>query len=304
MKNVLYWPEGFKLSYTKSIMVQQSLSAIAQTLVDALPYIRRFSGQYICIKYGGSVMVDEALKQAFALGVNLCRYVGMKPVIVHGGGKEISKWMSKVGKKAVFIDGQRFTDDETMELAEMVISGKVNNDIVAELNKNGAKAIGLSGKSANLFTAARVEATQKVDLGRVGRILSVDPELIHNLTQQGYIPVISPVSSDKLGHSLNLNADNVASYVAQSLKAKKLIYLTDVDGLMIDGTLKKKMGVSEAKQLLAHQDVSGGMIPKLNFSIQAIEGGVHQVHMVNGHTEHAVLLEILTKGGVGTLIEA
>ena len=283
--------------------MKDNLSSIAQTLVDALPYIQHFSGQYICIKYGGSVMVDSRLKNSFALGVTLCRYVGMKPVIVHGGGKEISKWMGKVGKKAVFIDGQRFTDDETMELTEMVISGKVNNDIVAVLNQHGAQAIGLSGKSANLFTAKQIKATDELNLGRVGNITVMDPQLIHNLTDQGYIPVISPVSSDGKGQSLNLNADNVASHVAQSLNARKLIFLTDVDGLKIKGKLIKKLSLHQAQNYLSHEDVSGGMIPKLKFAIEAIQGGVKQVHMVNGHTEHAVLLEMLTTGGVGTLIQ-
>ena len=229
--------------------------------------------------------------------------MGLKPVIVHGGGKEISRWMEKVGKKAVFIDGLRFTDDETMELTEMVMTGKINNDIVSNINRAGGRAIGLSGKSANLFTAKKVDSAEAIKLGRVGQIESVNPSLVLSLADQGYIPVISPVSSDVDGESLNLNADNVASYIAQSIVAKKLIYLTDVDGLIIEDTLKKRISVSEAKDLLKHEDVSGGMLPKLSFAIKAIEGGVQQVHMINGKTEHAVLLEILTKGGIGTLIE-
>ena len=277
--------------------------AIAHTLVEALPYIKKFSNQYICIKYGGSILADETLKQSFCLAVTLCRYVGLKPVIVHGGGKEISRWMEKVGKKAVFIDGLRFTDDETMELTEMVMTGKINNDIVSNINRAGGRAIGLSGKSANLFTAKKVDSAEAIKLGRVGQIESVNPSLVLSLADQGYIPVISPVSSDVDGESLNLNADNVASYIAQSIVAKKLIYLTDVDGLIIEDTLKKRISVSEAKDLLKHEDVSGGMLPKLSFAIKAIEGGVQQVHMINGKTEHAVLLEILTKGGIGTLIE-
>lgn len=277
--------------------------AIAQTLVEALPYIKKFSGQYICIKYGGSILADEQLKQSFCLAVTLCKCVGLKPVIVHGGGKEISRWMEKVGKKAVFVDGLRFTDDETMEITEMVMTGKINNDIVSQINKAGGKAIGLSGKSANLFTARKVDSEEAIKLGRVGEIERVNPALILSLADQGYIPVISPVSSDVEGESLNLNADNVASYIAQAIVAKKLIYLTDVDGLMISGKLKQKIAISEAKKLLQHDDVSGGMLPKLSFAIKAIEGGVEQVHMINGTMEHAVLLEILTTGGVGTLIE-
>ena len=275
----------------------------AKTLLEALPYIQQFSNEYIVIKLGGSVLLEEQLKTSFAVGITLCRYVGMKPIVVHGGGKEISKWMEKVGKKATFLDGLRVTDDETMELTEMVVSGKVNSDVVSAINQSGGKAIGLSGRSANIFSAVKLEK-EDVDLGRVGKIKEVNPLLLMSLADQGYIPVISPVSSDTLGESLNLNADNVASHIAQALKAKKLIYLTDVDGLKIENTLVKRINIEEAKSFLDHSDVAGGMLPKLKYAIKAIEGSVSQVHMINGNTEHAVLLELLTVGGVGTLIEA
>ena len=274
----------------------------AITLVEALPYIKQFSGQIMVIKYGGSLMVDEVLRENFAKDVVLLRYVGIKPVIVHGGGKEITKWMKKLGKEAVFIDGQRFTDSETMELTEMVLTGKVNNEIVSLLNQNGGKAVTLSGKSANIFAAKRIRSKKDQDLGFVGTIESVDTKLIHTLCDEGYIPVISSIGSDKNGETLNLNADNVASAVARYLECKKLIYLTDVDGLMIDHQLVSKITLDQMDEICEHPDVQGGMVPKLDCSKQAVQGGVDSVHIINGSTEHAVLLEIFTDGGIGTMV--
>ena len=270
----------------------------AITLVEALPYIKQFSGQIMVIKYGGSLMVDEAL----AKDIVLLRYVGIKPVIVHGGGKEITKWMQKLGKEAVFIDGQRFTDFETMELTEMVLSGKVNNEIVSLLNQNGGQAVSLSGKSANIFNAKRIRSKKDEDLGYVGTIESVDTKLIHTLCDEGYIPVISSIGSDGNGESLNLNADNVASAVARYLDSKKLIYLTDVDGVMVDQALVSQLTLSSAKELMNHPDIQGGMLPKLDCSIQAVAGDVESVHIINGSTDHAVLLEIFTDRGIGTMV--
>jgi acetylglutamate kinase len=274
----------------------------AITLVEALPYIKQFSGKIMVIKYGGSLMVNEALRETFAKDVVLLRYVGIKPVIVHGGGKEITKWMSKLGKEAVFIDGQRFTDKETMELTEMVLSGKVNNEIVSLLNQHGGKAVTLSGKSANIFNAKRIRSKKDQDLGLVGTIESVDTRLIHTLCDDGYIPVISSVGSDQKGETLNLNADNVASAVARYLECKKLIYLTDVDGLMVEKKLVSKVTEQEAQDLLRHPDVQGGMLPKLECSLAAVKGGVESVHIINGSTEHAVLLEMFTDRGIGTMV--
>ncbi len=275
----------------------------AIALVEALPYIKQFSGQIMVIKYGGSLMVNHTLRDQFANDIVLLRYVGIKPVIVHGGGKEITKWMKKLGKEAVFIDGQRFTDDETMELTEMVLSGKVNNEIVSLLNQHGGKAVSLSGKSANIFNAKRIRSKKDQDLGFVGSIESVDTRLIHTLCNEGYIPVISSVGCDADGHTLNLNADNVASAVARFLESKKLIFLTDVDGLMIDEKLQPLISVDEAKELMAHPDIQGGMLPKLECSIQAANNGVDCVHIINGSTEHAVLLEIFTNRGIGTMLK-
>ncbi|MGC6366527.1 MAG: acetylglutamate kinase [Candidatus Marinamargulisbacteria bacterium] len=276
----------------------------AITLVEALPYIKQFSGKIMVIKYGGSLMVNEALRETFAKDVVLLRYVGIKPVIVHGGGKEITKWMKKLGKEAVFIDGQRFTDEETMELTEMVLSGKVNNEIVALLNQHGGKAVTLSGKSANIFNAKRIRSKKDQDLGLVGSIESVDTRLIHTLCDDGYIPVISSVGSDRNGDTLNLNADNVASAVARYLECKKLIYLTDVDGLMVEKKLVSQITEQEAEDLLLHPDVQGGMLPKLECSLAAVKGGVESVHIINGSTEHAVLLEMFTDRGIGTMVSA
>ncbi len=275
----------------------------AITLVEALPYIKQFSGQIMVIKYGGSLMVNEALRETFAKDIVLLRYVGIKPVIVHGGGKEITKWMKKLGKEAVFIDGQRFTDSETMELTEMVLSGKVNNEIVSLLNQHGGKAVTLSGKSANIFNAKRIRSKKDQDLGLVGTIESVDTRLIHTLCDDGYIPVISSVGSDRQGETLNLNADNVASAVARYLECKKLIYLTDVDGLLVEKKLVSSLTLKEAEDLLLHPDVQGGMLPKLECSMLAVNEGVESVHIINGSTEHAVLLEIFTDRGIGTMVQ-
>jgi acetylglutamate kinase len=288
------------LTLSEQVKIDKKNKAI--TLVEALPYIKQFSGQIMVIKYGGSLMVNESLRDTFSKDIVLLRYVGIKPVIVHGGGKEITKWMKKLGKEAVFIDGQRFTDNETMELTEMVLSGKVNNEIVSLLNQHGGKAVSLSGKSANIFKARRIRSKRDQDLGLVGTIESVDTKLIHTLCNEGYIPVISSVASDGQGETLNLNADNVASAVARYLESQKLIYLTDVDGLLINGELQTKLIYSDAEGLAAHPDVQGGMLPKLECALQALEHGVDSVHIINGGTPHAVLLEIFTNRGIGTMM--
>ena len=274
----------------------------ARTLIEALPYIKHFRGKTLVIKYGGSIMIDEDLKTLFAEDIALLRYVGINPLIVHGGGKEISKWMHKLGKETVFIDGQRFTDEETMEITEMVLSGKINNEIVSLLNRHGGHAVGLSGKSANLYTASKIRSKKDEDLGYVGQIQSVDASLLTTLFDKGYIPVVSSIGCDGNGISLNLNADNVASAIAQHLQAEKLIYLTDVEGLMLDSILQSEMDLEQAKKAMGSHDVKGGMLPKLDCSIRAIENGVETVHIINGTLEHAVLLEVFTDGGVGTMI--
>jgi acetylglutamate kinase len=280
----------------------KDVKAIA--LIEALPYMKQFSGRIMVIKYGGSLMVDSDLRDRFAHDIVLLRYIGIKPVIVHGGGKEITKWMTRLGKKAVFIDGQRFTDSETMELTEMVLTGKINNEIVALLNKHGGKAVTLSGKSAALFKARRIRSKKNEDLGFVGTIESVDTQLIHTLCNEGYIPVISSVGADSEGETLNLNADNVAGAVARYLACKKLLYLTDVDGISVDNQLVSRLSLAQGDALLNHPDIQGGMLPKLECSLDAVREGVESVHIINGTTPHAVLLELFTNRGVGTMITA
>lgn len=274
----------------------------AKILLEALPYMREFSGKTIVIKYGGSLMLEEELKVKFAEDIVLLKYVGINPIIVHGGGKEISKWMEKVGKQPLFVDGLRVTDLETIEITEMVLTGKINSEVVSLVNQSGGKAVGLSGKDANLFIAKRRRSKSNQDIGYVGDIVSVDTSLIHTLCQNGYIPVISSIGCNKDGESLNMNADHVAEELAVALGALKLIFLTDVHGLKIEGKLQRKLTLKKAEKLLSHPDVKGGMLPKLECSIDAVKGNVQQVHMINGTIEHAVLLELFTDVGIGTMI--
>ncbi len=275
----------------------------AKILMEALPYIKEFYGKTIVIKYGGSLMVDDARKALFATDIVLLKYVGMNPVIVHGGGKEISKWMSRVGKESTFIDGLRVTDSETMEITEMVLSGKINSEVVTLINQNGGRAVGISGKDADLIIAKKIKSKDNKDLGQVGDIVEVDVSIIETLCKKGYIPVISSVAKSKTGETLNLNADHVASEIAIALGAQKLIYLTDVMGILKDGELIQALTLSKAKKLLDDPDIKSGMRPKLECSIDAIKGNVNQVHIINGSLEHAVLLELFTDNGIGTMIQ-
>ena len=274
----------------------------AQILIEALPYIKKFHGQLVVIKYGGSVMLAEELKQSFARDISLLKFVGMHPIIVHGGGKEISRWMEKIGKEPVFIDGLRVTDAETMEITEMVLSGKINSELVSLINRAGGKAVGLSGKDANLFVARKIRSKNDEDLGLVGEIEASDVHLVRTLSDQGYIPVISSVAENVEGETLNLNADYVAAGVASALNALKLIYLTDVNGLLINGELVSELDLKEADEILALPDIKGGMRPKVECCVKAIKGGVQHVHIINGSVLHSVLLEIFTDFGIGTKI--
>ena len=274
----------------------------AQTLVEALPYIKRFYGKTIVIKYGGSVLFESSLKSVFAADIALLKFVGLNPVVVHGGGKEISRWMKRLNKEAVFIDGLRFTDSETMEITEMVLSGKINSEIVSLINRCGARAVGLSGKDANLFTCRKIRSAKDEDLGQVGEIEASDISLVTSLCNQGYIPIISSVGESLEGETLNLNADYAASSVASALGALKLVYLTDVDGLSIEGSLVSELELAEAEELLSHPEVTDGMKPKLKCCIEAIRSKVDHVHIINGGIEHAVLLELFTDVGIGTKI--
>ncbi|MCB0322343.1 MAG: acetylglutamate kinase [Bdellovibrionales bacterium] len=280
-------------------MIQQKIEK-AKILVEALPYIKRFHGKTAVIKYGGSVMFDQKLKEIFAADIALLKFVGIHPIIVHGGGKEISSWMQKLGKEPVFIDGLRVTDMETMEITEMVLSGKVNSEIVSLINRSGAKAVGLSGKDASLFTARKIRSKNNEDLGFVGEIETADVSLVQTLSERGYVPVISSVGESLEGETLNLNADYAAASVASALNALKLIYLTDVDGITVEGSLLSELDLQEAERLLNHPEIQGGMKPKLECCIRAIRDKVEHVHIINGKIEHPVLLELFTDVGIGT----
>jgi len=284
------------------MIVNDDIIKKAEVLTEALPYIRKFEGETIVIKYGGSLMDSEEAKEKFCKNIVLLRYVGMKPVVVHGGGKEISRWVEKIGKKAEFIEGLRVTDAETMEVVEMILSGKINSDLVACMNRAGSRAVGLSGKDANLFLAHRIKVNNQ-DIGFVGSIKTVNSQLIQTLCESGYIPVISSIAVGLEGETLNINADEAAAAVASALSASKLIYLTDVDGILRQGDLVDYLELKDAETLLKSEDISGGMIPKLSYSINAIKNQVASVHIINGNNPHAVLLEIFTDTGVGTMIQ-
>jgi len=282
-------------------MLQKEI-AKAKILTEALPYIQKFRGKTVVVKYGGSLMFDDNLKQRFASDISLLKLVGLNPVIVHGGGKEISHWLKKLGKESVFIDGLRFTDAETMEVTEMVLSGKINSEVVSFINRAGGKAVGLSGKDASLFTAKKIRTKDDKDLGFVGDIERTDTAILEHLCARDFIPVISSVASNLEGETLNLNADYVAAGIAGALGALKLVYLTDVDGISAGGNLLQLIDLQESKQLLSHPDIQGGMLPKLECAIRAIEQGVQFVHIINGSVEHAVLLEMFTDLGIGTML--
>ncbi|NLS44766.1 MAG: acetylglutamate kinase [Firmicutes bacterium] len=287
----------------------------ARVLVEALPYIRSFFGKTIVIKYGGSAMVDAGLRTMVAEDLTLLRYVGMNPVIVHGGGKEITHFMKRLGKEPVFVNGLRVTDADTIEIAEMVLTGKINKEIVSLINQNGGKAVGLSGKDACLVTATKVEPgvdytpedqCQPVDLGYVGAVERIDPKVINIMADAGFIPVISPVASNERGITLNINADHLAGSLACALKAHKLIMLTDVEGIMGKRgdvlSLIEELTIDETKKMMERRDIAGGMIPKVEACITALQGGVERTHIINGSRPHSLLLEIFTDKGIGTMI--
>ncbi|WP_296782848.1 acetylglutamate kinase [Methanobrevibacter sp.] len=279
-------------------------------LIEALPYIKKFHGEKILIKYGGHAMVDDEAKSSTARDTVLLKYVGMKPLIVHGGGPEISRSMEKLGKESKFIKGLRVTDEETMEIIEMVLVGKISTEIVSELIKHDGDAISLSGKDSSLIFAHKTEAKkideELVDLGLVGEVDCINTELLDMFLDNDYIPVISPVGIAKDGTSLNLNADTAAGEVASAVGAEKLIILTDVPGVLRDpsdpDSLIQKIRISEVPKLIEDGVISGGMIPKIETCVQAIEGGVKSCHIIDGRKKHSLLLEIFTDEGIGTMI--
>jgi acetylglutamate kinase len=279
-------------------------------LLEALPYIKKFWSKIIVIKYGGSAMKDKNLEKQILKDIILLKYVGMKPVIVHGGGSEISEEMKKRNKTPQFINGLRVTDEETMEIIEMVLTGKINTRLVAEINLhisegpgNGVKGIGLSGEDAQLLT---VKKHQISELGLVGEVENINPEILMILLEKNYIPVIATVGVDKEGVRYNINADTVAAQIAISLQAEKLIFLTDVDGIFKDSsnpsTIISSLNINKTKELIESGCVQKGMIPKVDAAIQAIKGGVKKIHLLNGKQQHSILLEVFTDSGIGTEI--
>ena len=283
--------------------VEQIISK-AQTLIEALPFIQKFQGKTVVVKYGGSAMLDEKLKYNVIKDVALLKLVGMNPVIVHGGGKEISKWVEKVGKEAEFINGLRVTDAETMEIAEMVLS-KVNKSLVSLMQQVGLKAVGISGKDGGLLKVKKRFPGGK-DIGYVGEVTEVDTEILNTLIEHDFIPVVAPIGVSDEFEDYNINADDAACAVATALNAEKLVFLTDIEGVFIDptdkSTLISEMNLDEARELIDNGVVGGGMLPKLNNCIAAMDNGVARVHILDGRLEHCLLLEFFTEKGIGTAI--
>ncbi len=277
------------------------------TLTESFPYIREFYGKTVVIKYGGHAMKDEALVKSFAGDIALLQFVGIKPIIVHGGGPQIGSIIEKMGGKSEFVGGMRVTDGATMDIAEMVLSGKVNKNIVNSINRQGCHAVGLSGKDGGLMTAEKIlveENGKKRDIGQVGTVTSVNPELLQILREKNFIPVIAPVGVDVNGVTYNINADLAAGKIAEALKAEKFILLTDVEGVKIGGSLRSTLTAEETRNFIRSGEISGGMIPKVNCCLDALRAGVVKTHIVDGRVEHAVLLEIFTDAGIGTEIVA
>jgi acetylglutamate kinase len=283
---------------------------VAGILIESLPYIRRFSGMTIVIKYGGHAMVDDQLKEDFARDVTLLKFIGLNPVVVHGGGPQINSVLRQMGIQSTFVKGMRLTDTPTMDVVEMVLGGKVNKAIVAQINRQGGKAVGLSGKDGGLIQAKKLhivfqndESTppEIIDPGHVGEVTRINPDLINTLTQHGFIPIIAPVGVDESGETYNINADMVACRVAVALAAGRLIYLTDVDGVLdADGKLISSIDAVTIRQLSEAGIITGGMIPKINYALEALQQGVEKVPIINGKKRHALLLELFTDRGIGT----
>ena len=274
----------------------------AEVLIEALPYIQRFCDKTIVIKYGGNAMLDEELQSSFAVDVVLLKSVGLRPVLVHGGGPQIEATLKRLGKKSKFVDGLRVTDDETMEVVEMVLGGKVNRTIVSTIQKGGGRAVGLTGSDGDMIRVTRRRVDDR-DLGRVGRVESVNPAPIRAVIDAGFIPVIAPIGVDSEGITHNVNADEAAGAIAAALAAEKLILLTDVEGVRdARGELIPQVSIEEVRKHIEEGTIRGGMIPKVECCIEALERGVQNTHIVDGRVLHAVLLEMFTDGGVGTLL--
>jgi acetylglutamate kinase len=286
----------------------------AHVLIEALPYIRRFRGKTVVIKYGGNAMVDQPLKQGFARDVVLMKLVGVNPVVVHGGGPQIGSLLKRLGKVSEFVQGMRVTDAETMDVVEMVLGGLVNKEIVALINRHGGSAVGLTGKDGDLIHARKLllrrdapelAEPEIIDLGHVGEVESIDPAVVHMLVQGDFIPVIAPIGVGDDGRSYNINADLVAGKVAEILKAEKLLLLTNTPGLLdADGHLIPELDVGRVQELIRSGTISGGMLPKVQCAVEAVQGGVRTAHIIDGRIEHAVMLDLFTDEGIGTLIRS
>ncbi|MCB2148509.1 MAG: acetylglutamate kinase [Deltaproteobacteria bacterium] len=285
-------------------------STVADILIEALPYIRKFSGMTVVVKYGGHAMVDEQLKIDFARDITLLKFIGLNPVVVHGGGPQINRVLDQMGIRPQFVRGMRLTDGPTMDVVEMVLGGKVNKGIVAQINQQGGKAVGLSGKDGGLIEAMKMRIVHQadagsppeiIDPGMVGEVTRINPQIIHTLSEQGFIPIIAPVGAGREGETYNINADLVASHIATALSAGRLILLTDVDGVMDpDGRLISSIDAATISRMIADGSISGGMIPKIEYALHAIKNGVEKVPIINGKRRHAILLELFTDRGIGT----
>ena len=285
-------------------------SNVADILIEALPYIRRFYGMTIVVKYGGHAMVDEQLKEDFARDITLMKFTGLNPVVVHGGGPQINSVLDRMGMNSRFVKGMRLTDEATMDVVEMVLGGKVNKGIVAQINQQGGKAVGLSGKDGGLIRARKLHIVHRedndkppeiIDPGLVGEVTHVNPNIINTLTKQDFIPIIAPVGAGESGETYNINADLVASSIAVALSAGRLILLTDVDGVLdSSGALISSISAESINRMVEEKTISGGMIPKIECALEALRNGVEKVHIINGNKRHALLLELFTDKGIGT----
>ncbi|ADY11967.1 acetylglutamate kinase [Sphaerochaeta globosa] len=278
----------------------------AEVLIEAIPYIRRFAGSIVVVKYGGSAMVDENLKKSVIQDIAMLKYIGLKPVVVHGGGKEITSLLDRLGKKSEFLDGLRVTDEETAQVAEMVLSGSIAKALVDELEGVGIKAVGISGKDGRTMLCSKKLDEKGRDLGFVGQIDKVDTSLLDTLLANNFVPVVSPVGVDGMGNTYNINADYAASAVAGALSAQKLMFLTDVEGILKDkddpASILRSLNKGQALAYIADGTIKGGMIPKVQCCIDGLEKGVESVHVLDGRVSHAILLEIFTTKGIGTMV--
>lgn len=282
----------------------------ADILIESLPYIKRFYGRTIVVKYGGHAMVDEQLKRDFAKDITLLKFIGLNPVVVHGGGPQINSVLEQMGINSTFVRGMRLTDQPTMDVVEMVLGGKINKAIVAQINREGGKAVGLSGKDGGLIHAKKIRIMHQteadkppeiIDPGLVGEVTRIDPDIIDTLAKKGFIPIIAPIGTGEQGETFNINADLVAAKIAIALSADRLVLLTDVDGVLDrSGNLISSINASEVDSMIQKNIVTGGMIPKIEYAMEAVKNGVEKAHIINGTRRHSLLLELFTDKGIGT----